>query len=133
MDDQYAKYRLWEYDYQTIAGKLVCEFGLRGEKAIHVIKGGWVWEAYPKRFRQTFLKRLRDLGVSFEIVIVQKKMSVFMLGTDRIKLAAAIKKEAKARRITREQKIDYLLRLGKGEFPNDADDYEVALEFETLV
>jgi hypothetical protein len=133
VEDQFAHLQLWTCDYQTVAGKLVHDFGLKGEVSIRMLLGGWVWEAFTKRHRQSFLKRLRDLGVKFEISVVMKGTSVLMIGTDRVKLARGLKLQRRKKVITREQTRDMILRLGRGEFPKPADDFEVALELDLLL
>ena len=132
-DEKYVKLRLWQDSYDSVAGKLVHDFGLKGEISIQILRGGWVWEAFTERHRKSCLKRLRDLGVTFEVSVVMKGTSVLMIGTDRVKLARGIKLQRKKKVITKKQTRDMILRLGRGEFPKPADDFEVALELDLLL
>jgi hypothetical protein len=132
-DRKYFPLKLWEDDYETIARKLVHDYGFKGDKALKAIMGTWIWEAHTKNFRRTFLKRLRDLGVMFDVVKVKGNSRILVIGTDRVRLTKGIKDAAKKRIITPQQRGDYILRVARGTFPNPDDDFEVGLEMDLLL
>ena len=133
VEPENMRLKLWEKDYEEIAAILVHEHGFKGETALKAIKGGWLWEGFKKSFRLDFLRRLRSLGVTFEIVQAKKRESVFMLGADRVQLAKAIRRAGQRRVITPEQRRLYLLRLGRGEFPDRDDEFEIGLELDLIL
>lgn len=131
--NDYRRYHLWECDYATVVRKLVERHGMRGDVAKRMFTGGYIWDSFTKRQRANMLKSLRDLGVTFEVVKVKNKFHLLMLGTDRVKISKAIRQLSMDKKITHEQRWDMLFRLARGRFPNEDDDFEVALEFETLI
>lgn len=132
--DGYASLKLWQHDYDTIALKLLQEFEMENDEAsTKAILGTWIWEAHTKKFRHSFLKRLRHLGVAFRIIKVKGGSHMLFIGSDRIRVAQGILKVAHDRGITSEQKQDYLFRLARNEFPNPENDFEVGFEMDLLL
>jgi hypothetical protein len=130
----YKSLKLWEDDYETIAIKLLQDFEMeKDEASMKAILGTWIWEAHTKKFRLTFLQRLRHLGVAFRIVKVKGKSHMLFIGSDRIKVAKGITDAAEERTITPKQKQDFLFRLARSEFPNPEDDFEVGFEMDLLL
>jgi hypothetical protein len=125
--------KLWEDDYRTIAGKLICNHGFKGRTAIRAIKGGCMWEGFPMTFRKSFLRSLTKLRVSHSVISIKKGTSVLILGRDRVVIAAGIKELRRKKVITVGQRADFILRLSKDEFPNPDDEFEVAIEFDLIV
>jgi hypothetical protein len=132
--DGYVSLKLWQHDYDTIALKLLQEFEMENDEAsTKAILGTWIWEAHTKKFRLSFLKRLRHLGVAFRIIKVKGGSHMLFIGSDRIRVAMGITKVAHDRGITAEQKQDFLLRLARSEFPNPENDFEVGFEMDLLL
>lgn len=133
-DNIYMPLKLWEDDYETVACKLLLDFKMgKDEASVKAILGTWIWEAHTKKFREDFLKRLRDLGVAFRVIKVKGRSHMLFIGIDRIKVAQGIKAAAEKHAITPKQKQDFLFRLARSEFPNPDDDYEVGLEMDLLL
>lgn len=132
-DEKFASLKLWEMDHDTLSKKLIYHFLFDDEQSMRAINGGWVWEAYTKKFRNTFLNRIRDLGVAPSVVKVKNGTHVLMIGADRRTLSKGIIEMAKEHKLTPEQRSAYLFRLARGEWPNMDDDYEIALEFDLLL
>ena len=133
-DNNYMPLKLWEDDYDTLAIKLLQDFGMeKDEASMKAILGTWIWEAHTKKFRHSFLKRLRHLGVAFRIVKVKGGSHMLFIGSDRIRVAGGIKVAAKGRVITPNQEQDFLFRLARSEFPNPEDDFEVGFEMDLLL
>ena len=132
--DSYVSLKLWEDDYETVAIKLLQDFEMeKDEASMKAILGTWIWEAHTKKFRLTFLKRLRHLGVAFRIVKVKGGSHMLFIGSDRIKVAQGITKATEEHAITPKQKQDFLFRLARSEFPNPEDDFEVGFEMDLLL
>lgn len=132
--DDYVSLKLWEDDYDTLAIKLLQDFEMeKDEASMKAILGTWIWEAHTKKFRHTFLKRLRHLGVAFRIIKVKGGSHMLFIGSDRIRVARGITDAAEKRAITPKQKQDFLFRLARSEFPNPEDDFEVGFEMDLLL